>query len=536
MRHAWIAIALTAAASGCWQSHSSGASRCGDDICSDSEQCCRTSCEGDVACRPLDLLCEPLDCPGDCRTPADCAAGQVCITADRLCGGVGTCRERPDGCTADCPGVCGCDGREYCNACEAQQSGVSVLRPGPCDGPICADGTECGVDERCCPGCFGEQICAPGGAPCPEVECPGGCRSNDDCAPADWCEPSDGVCGGLGECVPRPPACDEDCPGVCGCDGNFYCNECLAAARGASVDPDADCEGPPCGFAGTICPPETYCDLGESCGALDGQSCLERPVACDGPSEPVCGCDGRTYPRPCDAALAGVTVATPGPCAGLARSCRELQRIDPSASSGEYLLEPIPGQTVFVYCDMDTDGGGWTLVSSSARETPDDRAGPYHDELRAASPTSPQPWVWDGLRGLAAARADVRFTCRPLGQIADDVDLSFYEVPWYGEWTTGTDAESCFSEDNGAGQDRPEPARRDNLTGLEVSLGTPWSSGVFEGEDSCGDDRDFTVDLMDRGMDSDQRDGTDWGEDDGTRKCGRRSLSDGIWQIWVREP
>lgn len=29
-------------------------------------------------------------------------------------------------CTTDCPGVIGCDGKKYCNACEAAKSGIRV--------------------------------------------------------------------------------------------------------------------------------------------------------------------------------------------------------------------------------------------------------------------------------------------------------------------------------------------------------------------------------------------------------------------------
>jgi len=67
-------------------------------------------------------------------------------------------------------------------------------------------------------------------------------------------------------------------------------------------------------------------------------------------------------------------------------------------------------------------------------------------------------------------------------------------------------------------------------------LGDDWNaSGYLEGEDSCGDTGDFSVDFDDRGMDSDESDGTDWGEDDSSKKCGVRALSDGEWFIWARE-
>ncbi|MCA9546474.1 MAG: hypothetical protein KC613_18845, partial [Myxococcales bacterium] len=102
---------------------------------------------------------------------------------------------------------------------------------------------------------------------------------------------------------------------------------------------------------------------------------------------------------------------------------------------------------------------------------------------------------------------------------------------------------SCFSENQGAGVDLPVPARRDNVGGVARALGAPYapqnpifSGGDYlEGEDSCDSTSDFTVDLDDRGMDSEQSDGTDWGEDDGARKCGRSGLATGQWFLFARE-
>ena len=49
---------------------------------------------------------------------------------------------------------------------------------------------------------------------------------------------------------------------------------------------------------------------------------------------------------------------------GLPSSCQEILAADPSAQSGVYAIETLPGFAPKreVYCDMDTDKGGWTLV------------------------------------------------------------------------------------------------------------------------------------------------------------------------------
>ena len=67
-----------------------------------------------------------------------CAPGQFCaFDPAGSCGNadnVGACTPEPGGCTADCPGACGCDGKFYCNACDAHSAGVDVssASPGTC--------------------------------------------------------------------------------------------------------------------------------------------------------------------------------------------------------------------------------------------------------------------------------------------------------------------------------------------------------------------------------------------------------------------
>ena len=73
------------------------------------------------------------------------------------------------------------------------------------------------------------------------------------------------------------------------------------------------------------------------------------------------------------------------------------------------------------------------------------------------------------------------------------------------------------------------------VSGECLPRGTRWATGYLEAEDSCGDEGDFTLDFQDRGMDSNQQDGTDWGMDDGQRKCGSvGNAPNGAWFVWWR--
>jgi len=221
-----------------------------------------------------------------------------------------------------------------------------------------------------------------------------------------------------------------------------------------------------------------------------------------------------------------------------ARSCREILDAVPSAMSGAHTIVPMAGgASLDVYCDMTTDGGGWTLVSSSRGEPPADVRSGHFADLATLDPISAHRRVADILRPVITDLSDMRFACKSDPSAAEmRVDLSFYDVPWYRTVTTGTDAESCFSENDGRGYDRPAPARRNNLDGATRPVGDDWDRhGYLEGEDSCGSSNDFTVDFDDRGIDSDQDDGTDWGDDDNSRKCGVDDLPDGVWYVFVRE-
>ncbi len=149
-----------------------------------------------------------LTCPADSFCDFDTNA--QCGIADQT----GICRPRPEACLADCPGVCGCDGKFYCNACNAHGAGV--------------DDTS---DRTCVPSMdAGSRVC--------------GGIAGFKCQVDSYCDFEPNTCGSAdrtGVCQRRPTVCTADCPGVCGCDGKFYCNACGAAAAGIDVSSDTSC-------------------------------------------------------------------------------------------------------------------------------------------------------------------------------------------------------------------------------------------------------------------------------------------------------
>jgi hypothetical protein len=61
----------------------------------------------------------------------------------------------------------------------------------------------------------------------------------------EFCDYDDKMaCGqtdATGVCTLRPDVCTDDCPGVCGCNGKFYCNACLANRDGTDIHPTGTC-------------------------------------------------------------------------------------------------------------------------------------------------------------------------------------------------------------------------------------------------------------------------------------------------------
>ena len=231
----------------------------------------------------------------------NCPPVQFCVydEADECGDGdqTGHCEWFQFDCTTEVDPVCGCDGTSYDNDCIAAALGVSVRHGGRCNNSS-SSGMACGGPLRCPQGEY--------------------CRFGRE-----------SLCGGMpGVCTRIPGNCSREARPVCGCNGMSYQNDCFAAKNGVSVRYGGGCDDggsgstPPrvCGGEqGTTCRNGEYCDLaaGDGCdgGSKPRGECRPLPTSCTLEWDPVCGCNGDTYPNACWAAAgAGESVDYDGEC------------------------------------------------------------------------------------------------------------------------------------------------------------------------------------------------------------------------------
>jgi hypothetical protein len=146
---------------------------------------------------------------------------------------------------------------------------------------LAAEGTPCAEEGKSCGDC--SDPCSF----CNLLRCENGKWQALEAFPNPNCGDAGGVCGGYfpvpcpegyycdfppgcgvadetGICVKTPEVCDDDCPGVCGCDGQLYCNACMANAAGIDTSNGTECSAGD-GGAGTVCGSDFQCAAGLKC-------------------------------------------------------------------------------------------------------------------------------------------------------------------------------------------------------------------------------------------------------------------------------